>query len=98
MLFNHHFFVSCVVVKHQLSLAKVGNFSEMSISPRLHNKNSKGEGLTANVACTKSLCILEGINDLSTDNTFTDDRELLIGVECSYQNIPTGIVKYSNQL
>jgi len=28
MLFNRHFFISCVVNKHQLSLAKVGDFSE----------------------------------------------------------------------
>ena len=31
---------------------------------RVHNKNSEGECLTANAACTKSLHILEGINDL----------------------------------
>ena len=33
------------------------------------------------IACTKSLHTLDSINDLWTDNSVTDDRELLIGVE-----------------
>jgi len=36
MLFNHHFFCIGVVIKYQLSLAKIGDFSEkkgMGISP-----------------------------------------------------------------
>ena len=32
--------------------------------PRVDSKNSEGECLTANAAYTKSLCILEGTNDL----------------------------------
>ena len=53
----------------------------MLLPPRVHNKNAKEECLTANVACTKSLRILEGISGLWTGNTFTDDRELLIGAK-----------------
>ena len=48
---------------------------------RVHNKNREGECLTANTACTKSLRIIEQTMIFEQINTFTDDRNLLIGVE-----------------
>ena len=44
---------------------------------RCYQESSERECLTAIAACTKSLHILEGINDIWTDNSVTDDRELL---------------------
>ena len=52
------------------------------MSPRVHNKNRKGECLTANTAYTKSLRIIEKTMIFEQINTFTDYRDLLIGVEC----------------
>ena len=54
----------------------------MSLTTRVHDKNREGECLTTNTACTKSLHIIEQTVIFEQLKTFTDDRDLLIGVEC----------------